>query len=154
MKTASFFFALIFFSAGAAAGGPAVNFTADNEDLAVGGTVSVALVMSDFPVSQGGGLNLLFDPRVVQVGNVFVDKSIWNFSHQNGQVDNTAGRVDDIVFAAFPGVAGAGKIATIELRGLKKGNARLRLEGSDKNPFSSNGESFPVSLGRSNLRVK
>lgn len=153
MKLTTIIF-LVLFSLSVSADGPAVNFITNNGKVAVGGTVSIDLVMSDFPDSQGGGLNLVFNPKVVQVVQVTVDSSVWSFVQQSGQIDNSAGKVGDIIFAAFPGVSGDGKIATVEFRGLKKGNARLRLEESSKNPFSSNGNGFPVSLGKANLHVK
>jgi len=153
-KFGAVLFSLILFSTAVLAGGPSVVFTTGNQNIAVGETVLVELGMDSFPESQGGGLNLMFDPRVVHVTGVVVNQSVWSFSHQTGQIDNDAGRVDDIVFAAFPGASGDGKIATIELQAIRKGNARLRLEASGKNPFSSNGEIFTVSLGRAKLHVK
>ena len=132
---------------------PAVNIVADKK-VPLGQTISVDIVMNDFPESQGGGLNLTFNPKVVRINQVVVDQSVWRFFQQDGQVDNDNGKVTDIVFATFPGVSGDGIIAKVELTTIKKGNSRLRLEESSKNPFSSNGVSIPVSLGEANLHVK
>lgn len=120
----------------------------------IGSTVTVDLQMSEFPVTEGGGVNIRYNPRVVQINNVTVDASTWNFVNQNGNIDNAYGIVSNILFSSFRGVSGDARIATIELEFVGRGKSKIRLEASDDNPFASNGEPLDVKFRSTRIRVR
>lgn len=120
----------------------------------VGQTVSVDLVMSDFETTEGGGVNLHFNPKMVKVNSVVVDDSTWSFVNQDGEIDNNTGIVKDILFSSYRSVSGDAKIATIELEFVGKGKSKIKLRESGSNPFASNGEQMTVSFKKSKIRVR
>jgi len=144
----------IFIWAGTVQAQPVVSFSKAKTTVTPGEIFSVDIVMSDFPVSQGGGLTLHYRSSVVQVTGVTVNNATWSFINQPGAIDNEKGKVKDIIFSAFPGVSGDGVIATVEFEAIKKGKTRLRLKESSKNPFANNGEPLAVELLNAVVRVK
>jgi len=96
--------------------------------------------------TEGGGLDLSFDPAVVQVVDVVVDKTTWEFFSQRGNVDADSGKITGIVFASFAGHRGSFPIAKVTLRALANGMPRLRLAESQGNPFASGGQRLAVSF--------
>lgn len=120
----------------------------------VGRTVSVDLVMSDFAMTEGGGVDMYYNPALVQVNSVTVDGATWGFASKNGNIDNTNGVVSGILFSDYQGVAGDAKIATIELEFVSKGRGWIALDASGDNPFASNGEPMAVTFNHTNIRVR
>lgn len=96
-------------------------------------TVTLDVVASNFmdvsPVdggrTDGGGINISFDPSIVQAVS-FMLSNIWDFppGNSNGTIDNNAGTISDITFTAFstrpttPGFTiGTLTLMTLEQRG-------------------------------------
>ena len=97
-------------------------------------------------VTEGGGLNPSFDPRVVQVIDVIPDATVWEFFTQKGRIDNVAGRVDGILFASFQGRRDSFPIAKVTLRALASGRPNLVLTEANAGPFASGGQRLAVKL--------
>jgi len=131
-----------------------VSFSEKRVRSHVGEQFSLDILMSDFPTTEGGGLVLHFNPKVVRVTNVSVDDSVWSFVNKNGDIDNGEGTVSDILFSNYRGVTGNAKIATIEFEAIKRGKSRIKLEESAINPFAGGGEKIAVTFKSSNVRVK
>lgn len=131
-----------------------VSFSETRIKSRVGEQFSLDVLMSDFPTTEGGGLVLHFNPKVVRVTNVSVDDNVWSFVTRNGDIDNDEGTVSDILFSDFRGVTGNAKIATIEFETLKRGRSQLKFEESTTNPFASNGENIAVTFESSIIRVR
>ena len=120
----------------------------------VGETMSVDLLMSGSPNTEGGGIEVHYDPDIVRVNSVAVDESTWTFVNRSGDIDNAAGAVTGIVFSNFGGVSGSAKIATMELEFTGKGKGQLILSGSDDNPFASSGEAMTVNFTPTRVQVR
>lgn len=145
---------VVLFWAGTVQAQPVVSFSKAKTTVTAGETFTVDIVMSDFPVSQGGGLTLHYHSPVLQVTGVTVNDATWNFINKPGNIDNETGSVKDIIFSAFPGVSGDGVIATIEFEAIKNGKSHLNLEVSSKNLFAGNGEPFAVEFDDAVVQVK
>jgi hypothetical protein len=131
---------------------PTVSFSEPVVRAHAGEVFTVDVVMSDFPATEGGGLVLKFNPKKLQVTNVTVDNSVWQFVNNNGDISR--GNVSDILFSSFQGVTGDAKIATIEFRSLRRGKSKIRLKESSINPFASNGEVIDVEFKATKVRVR
>ena len=119
-----------------------------------GSTLSVDVLMSDFPNTEGGGIEVHYNPDLVKVNSVVVDESTWTFVNRNGDIDNSAGTVTGIVFSNFGGVSGNARIATIELEFVANGKGSIVLSESDNNPFASNGEALAVNFNPTRIQVR
>jgi len=134
---------------------PVVDFSPSRTKATVGETVLVDLVMQDFPVNQGGVFSMRFDPSVVQVNQVSVNTTDWNFFHRVSAIDNTNGVVSDIIFASYTGVGGDAVIATVEFKIIKKGRSKLKLVKSEIDSFFVDGENIAdIEYGRGVIRGK
>lgn len=120
----------------------------------IGSTVSVDLLMTDFAMTEGGGVEINYDPTLVQVNSVSIDGNTWSFVSRDGNINNADGTVSDILFSSYQGVSGNAKIATIELEFIGKGKGIIGLSESDNNPFASNGEQMAVTFKSSRIRVR
>lgn len=139
-------FLFLIIVAAAQAAGPTVVLNPSKTSAAVGDTIIVTIDARDFPVSEGGGLNLGFNPSVIQVKKVSINTSAWEFVSRPGRIDNTSGNVSDILFASFKGVQGDALIATVEVQIVGEGNANLTLQQSSLTPFASQGQALSVTL--------
>ena len=122
--------------------------------LAEGGELVVELKLVDFPVTEGGGVTLSFNPDVLNVTAVQVDESTWSLSTLKGVVDNQAGTLTNLVFARFPGISGDLPVATIIFQAVGKGKSELVLSGSELNPFASAGDKVEVVFKSAKIAVK
>ena len=104
--------------------------------------------------TEGGGLVIHFDPRLLEVTNVVVDSTVWRFINKNGDINNGEGSVADILFSSYQGVSGDAKIATVEFKSLKKGRGDISLQESEHNPFASAGEKVSVSFESTKIRIR
>lgn len=120
----------------------------------VGASVSVDLLMSDFALTDGGGIEMHYDPALVQVNSVVVDGVVWSFARRNGDINNADGTVSDILFSSYQGVSGNAKIATIELEFVGKGKGTIGLSESGSNPFASNGSQMAVTFSSTKIHVR
>ena len=92
---------LVALQGGTAVADPTVKLVPETADFVAGNSYSVQLVMEGFPVTEGGGVNLAFNPSMLQVTDVQVDSETWGFVNHTGEIDNDSGRVSDIVFSDF-----------------------------------------------------
>ena len=131
-----------------------VSFSKDVIKSRTGNTFTLDVLMSDFPITEGGGLVLHFDPSRLQVTNVTVDSSVWRFVNKDGEIDNTDGTVSGILFSSYQGVTDNAKIATIEFQAIRKGKSNIALEESASNPFASNGQVIDVTFIPTMIRIR
>jgi hypothetical protein len=106
----------------------------------IGNTLSVALKGQDFTQTiEGGGVNLRFNPAVLQLNSVAVDTTTWEFFTTPGTINNAAGTLTDLTFSSFAGRSGSFSIAQIIFQVTGLGTSPLTLTESQLNPFSSGG---------------
>lgn len=148
------FLVMAMLHAAAAHAEPTVKLSPATNDFVVGNTYRIQIMMQGFPVTEGGGVSLEFNPAMLQVANVQVDNATWGFVNRNGEIDNDSGKVSDIVFSDFSGVSGTAAIATVEVKPLKPGRSLLKLSPSMLNPFASGGEPIEVTLGSAQVMSK
>ena len=134
--------------------GPLVDFSSGMTRMKVGEAFSLDVVMHDFPNTEGGGVNLLFNPDVLQVNAVTINGDAWDFENRSGEIDNSAGSVSDILFTSYKGVAGEAKVATVEFHAIGRGKTTLYLSESETNPFAAGGERVSVEYGTASVRVR
>ena len=132
---------------------PGVSFSESKVKVRAGTTYVLDIMMSDFPVSEGGGVILRFDPSVIQVSGVTIDTQFWDFVNEPGSIDNTGGSVADVLFSSYKGVSGDARIATITFTAIKAGKSEIAIEESAINPFSSNGNRVTVNFNNVGVRV-
>ena len=124
--------------------GATVALSNDNISVYKGDTFTLDIVMDEFKTSEGGGVTLRFDADLVQVVNVTVDSSVWQFKNKDGFVNNAEGTVSDILFSSYQGVEGSAKVATVEFKSIERGVSAITLEESAANAFASGGEKVAV----------
>lgn len=136
----------------APAGAATIGFDAAANQVIENEIFSVDIVGDGFPevLIQGGGVNVGFDPAIVNLLSVEVDAATWNFASPTvdprGVIDNSLGRVTDIVVNSFPGVGGPRfVVATLRLRAVGIGLSALTLTDSTlDNPWASDGAPLAV----------
>ena len=122
--------------------------------IEVGDSFSLQLVGGDFDSSlDGGGIDLAFDPAVLRLTSAMVDTITWEFFSSDGVIDNTAGRVSDVLFASFEERIGDFSIASFTFEALAVGTSMLTLSESLLNPFASGGALLPVEFGTLSVSV-
>lgn len=129
---------------------PQVGFEQSLVKAQKGELLSLQLSLSDFPVTQGGGVSLKFNPRKMRVVSVEVDQQ-WSFASRPGKIDNQKGVVSDILFSQLTGVSGNIPVAWVEVEIVAKGRSKVILSESNLNPFA--GEGKPINVSFNNLRV-
>jgi hypothetical protein len=121
----------------------------------VGDEVSISLIGKDFAQTiEGGGINLNFDPAVLQLKNVAVNTQTWEFSTTSGEIDNTLGKLNDLTFSSFAGRSGNFPIAQITFLALGVGTSPLTLSESSLNPFASGGELLNPAVTFTSAEIK
>lgn len=133
---------------------PTVLFSAPEVEVTAGQTFTLELQIAGFPTTEGGGVTVRYNPKVLQVRDVTIDTGIWTFGSRVDEIDNRRGRVSDILFTSYSGVTGAAPVATIEFEAIKKGRSRVRLKESELNRFAGNGEIIPVTFEKTVVKVK
>lgn len=138
----------------ARAADPTIGFNPSRVTATAGETVSVDITMQDFPLTQGGGIRLTYNPSVLQVSDVAMNDSTWNFVTKVGSIDNQNGVISDILFSNFSGVSGAANIATVQFEVIKNGNSQLRLtEVEQYQPFlNEDGQHISVAFKNGSIR--
>ncbi len=124
------------------AGAATVGFDAAASNVIVNEVFAVDIVASGFPVTDGGGVDLAFDPAIVNVLAVSIDPAVWSFINSTGNIDNTAGSVSGIMVNDFDYVdplAGDFIVATLQLKAVGVGTTLLSLGEYDLNPWGSGG---------------
>ena len=112
----------------ASAAEPTVYFSPARSMAAEGETISVEIAMRNFPVSQGGGVNVRFHSKVLQAESVVMNDEAWGFGNRAGEIDNERGIISNILFSSLDGVSGDAGIATIYFRTVRKGQSQ-RVSG-------------------------
>jgi hypothetical protein len=120
----------------------------NNGDVtAAGQTFTVVLAGRGFDrPTEGGGLDLAFNPNVARIADVTVDGTTWEFFTKKGTIDNVRGTLTDLIFASFAGRSGDFPIATITFTTVAAGSTDLRMTESTTNPFASAGRRLAVAL--------
>ena len=131
---------------------PEVVLELDSSVVSVGDTVTGYLVLKDFPETQGGGVNIKFNPKVLNASEITVD-SAWNIGAERGLINNKRGVIKNLLFAAFPGKTGDIPVATIKFTAVGKGKSKIKLKPSKLNPFSGNGKEIDVALTKTRIKV-
>ena len=126
--------------------GPTVALSSSEVSVYEGETYSLDIVMSDFTISEGGGVTLRFDPALLQVVNVTVDGNVWDFKNKDGRINNAEGSVSDILFSSYQGVSGDAKVATVEFKSIAKGSSAITLVESSVNSFAGDGQKIVVAF--------
>lgn len=95
---------------------------------------------------DGGGVNISFDPNVLNVLSVSIDELVWNFGGagiSTGTINNVAGTVNGIMVNAFPPVGTADFIvASIQFQAVGLGISSLTLSEYVLNPWASGGSAI------------
>lgn len=132
---------------------PTVALTSEQVNAIVGESFTLDITMSDFPTSEGGGVNVQFDASMLNVTDVTVNAAAWDFVNKIGNIDNNAGLVSDILFSSFDGVSGDNKIVTISFNAISSGSSQITLTGSAINPFSSAGNKVSATFIATNVQI-
>lgn len=125
---------------------PTVALTSEQVNATVGESFTLDITMSDFPVSEGGGISVHFDAAMLNVSNVAINSATWDFVNKVGNIDNNAGVVSDILFSSYNGVSGDSSIVTITFNAISSGSSQVSLTSSEVNPFSSDGNKVSASF--------
>lgn len=113
---------------------PAINVIPNQASYQVGDIVLLAVTLSESPQIHGGGLNIRFNPKVLQSQSVVVDK-VWSFASKPGVINNAGGSITDILFSSFNPVGGSQGVAVIQLAVVGIGDSGFFVTVSEKNPF-------------------
>ena len=132
---------------------PTVALSTEQVNASVGDVFTVDIAMSNFPVSEGGGVTVKFDATMLNASDVSINTGSWNFVNQVGNIDNNAGVISDILFSSYQGVDGDSLIATITFSAIASGSSQIMLEGSAINPFASNGDKIAASFTSTNVVI-
>lgn len=130
-----------------------VSFSDSRVISQAGQTFSLDILISGAPNIEGGGVAIHFRPDLLEVTNVTVDNTIWNFVNKDGDINNDKGSVTDVLFSSFRGVSGDAKIATVEFKSLKRGKGVISLEEASTNPFASGGQKISTSFESTKIKV-
>ena len=125
---------------------PTVALTSEQVDAVVGESFTLDISMSDFPVSEGGGVSVQFDASLLNVSDVTINSATWDFVNKIGNIDNNAGVVSDILFSSYDGISGNSNIVTITFEAINSGLTQIALTGSSINPFASDGDTVTATF--------
>jgi hypothetical protein len=123
--------------------------------VSIGEAFIMDIVGTDFPLTQGGGFNLTYDPNIIAATNVSIDDTLaWNFVNSTGTIDSQNGTVLDVIVSDFPGRSGDFTVASIEFVAVGVGISNLSISESALNPWASDGNLIsPSLLGESSVQV-
>lgn len=123
-----------------------VNVIPNKASYQVGDIILLSVVLSESPPIHGGGLNINFNPTVLQAQSVAID-SVWGFANRSGVVNNAAGSINDILFSSYNAVEGDLPVGMIQLVVIGDGNSALTVTESSLNPFrGANGQAVSFSV--------
>ncbi|MDH5387580.1 MAG: hypothetical protein OEY06_03915 [Gammaproteobacteria bacterium] len=130
-----------------------VSLSSQNITTRVGDTFTLNLRMSNFSTSEGGGVTVTFNSSMLNVNNVTINTSVWDFVNQVGSINNNTGMVSDILFSSYGGVSSNNDIASIRFTAVGSGSSTIGLQGSSMNPFSSEGQITPANFVNTNVQI-
>lgn len=116
-----------------------VTFNPVNPTVSLGSNFSMDIVGLGFPVTEGGGVNLLYNPSVVNVLNVSINGAVWNFVNSPGTINNIAGSLSSLYVSAWSAGPGNLTIASIGFQAVGTGISNLLLSEYSLNPWASGG---------------
>jgi PEP-CTERM motif len=125
-----------------------VSIVPASKTVNVGDTFNIGVEGSAFVDNlDGGGLNLSFNPAVLEVLDVVIDGTAWDFLPAKGVIDNLAGTVSASTFNQFshPKV-GSFSIFEYQFKAIGAGTSPLLLSEFSGNPFASGGETVATSF--------
>ncbi|MBI5788704.1 MAG: PEP-CTERM sorting domain-containing protein [Candidatus Schekmanbacteria bacterium] len=138
----------------AAEAAPTVTFDPMAATIDIGAIIDVSIKGLGFDTAiDGGGLNLKFNPSVLQVNNVVFNTTVWEFDTGYDKLDNSSGNLNDLYFLSWKSASGEFPIATVNMTAVGKGKSLLELNLSEYNPFASMGEIVPVSMDTASVNV-
>jgi hypothetical protein len=123
--------------------------------LLPGQTVEITLTGADFKdMTLGGGVQLQWNPDVLDLDSVVVDATAWEFARSGGVLDAAAGTLSDLYFASFAGRSGGFAIATLRFVADKPGQSDVSLTEAPFFPFSdANGDIMGITYTGTSLLV-
>jgi len=145
-------FALVFQTAQAA------TVTTDplNSTEGLNSIFTIDVVGEGFPITEGGGFNLAYDPSILNVNSVSIDGAFWTFVNVLGTIDNVLGTLSEVQVSdfSFPGISGDFIVATIEFHAVGLGTSNLTLTNSVGNPWAYDGSPItPLSFVSGSVTV-
>ena len=103
-------------------------------------------------VLDGGGFDVSFNPRVLNVESIKVDTSVWEFAPIDGAIDNLNGKITDTEFNSFVhNNTGSFDIAQISFLSVGAGASNISLVENQNNPFASGGNPVTVTFTEANI---
>ena len=133
--------------------GPTVSLSAEQVEAKQGETLTLDLNMTEFPLSEGGGVSVQFDASMLSVSNVTINSGVWDFVNKVGSIDNDTGIINDILFSSYDGVSGDSNIASITFNVIGSGSSQISLQRSLINPFSSNGGKIVTKFINTSIQI-
>jgi hypothetical protein len=123
--------------------------------VSIGETFTVEIVGSDFPITQGGGFNLTYNPDIISATDISIDDTqTWTFFNNTGTIDSQNGALLDVIVSDFPGRSGDFNVASIEFIAVGVGISNFSLSESVINPWASDGNLIsPTLLSESSVQV-
>jgi len=117
-----------------------VAFDQANVSVGVGDSFSLVIQGSGFPTITGGGLDLSFDPAVLQIDSVTINTAVFDLylgdGTEEGVLDNAAGTLSDTAFNSWSYASGDFDIMTIAFTAIGAGTSLLTLSESALYVFS------------------
>ena len=123
-----------------------LTFAPNPKTATMGDTFAMDIVGTDFPVTEGGGAEFIFDPDIVELRSVSVNGAVWDTFTSNGTIDNVNGRVEGIMVATFTDPGANFTVATIEFKALDAGFTNLAPSENPVNPWASGGSAISPAL--------
>jgi len=143
---------LAFLTASATAGAATIGSNPATSNVLLGDVFNLEVIGTGFPVTQGGGFTLDFDPAVLQANSVSIDGAVWNFVNDTGSIDNGVGTVSAVLVSAFTGVAGGDfTVAAIEFQAIAVGQSGINLSEVAANLWASDGSLIDPTFDSSGL---
>ena len=128
--------------------------TAGSDDVAVGDTFGVPVIVSGVSDLYGFQFDLSYNPAVLQLTNItegsFLSSAGTTFFIA-GAIDNTAGTATstaDSLIGAIPGASGEGDLAIFDFKAISLGNSDLALSNVTLLDSSLNSIPFVTSNGQ------
>lgn len=144
---------LVLWSAGVQAA--TVTFNPVNSTVSPGSNFSMDIVGQDFPVTDGGGVNLFYDPTVVNILNVTINDTVWDFGFNSlGTINNTLGSLTSLYVNAWSSTPVDFIVATIGFQAVGIGTSNLLLSEWSGNPWASGGSSINPTFVNGSVTVQ
>ncbi len=118
-----------------------ISFSSNSLTVNPGDSFSLTIKGSGFPTIVGGGLNINFDASVLQINQVTINQSVFEFYLGNGveegSLNNATGNLLDTAFNTATGATGNFNIMAIDFTAIGSGSSQLFLSESSIWVFSN-----------------